>query len=493
MKSSWLKEQLEKQNTQNNFEQLIYQHLSTRTSELGLYLSVRNKNRLDVGDFNQHDFYLAFELDVSGLIVPYFVFRTSSWAYDGERTDLHDCQSLMFGLCNLTKGYSVSLWDIGNPFTEIEEELYGRYATIVQPNLSVVTQDSVGLTVVDKIIEIYQDYLSFYLPYRCQSNKLPLPLYDSGKLNELRDQISIEANVDTDEVWVNQRANPHWVYVQIYSKKISIIKSPLCINMLKKYLCESEKSHLELQDERVCYLKSNDLKHCFNIDDLDEMSTLLSSLSNADVQKFAIDSHVYMVSGDWLAVKKGDFGFERFLDERKLFLSTMKNKIAYLYDDPDLVWDERGSPERFEELCLELLSREPHVTRARKVSPTNQPDRGRDIVAELVKYKPKDELVYEGEQVLQISKYLVQCKLTSKTLGIPKGMGPFEALYLGDYSGYLLITNSTLSSDHTALLEKLRSDPKFEADWWTKVEIEERLKSNMDLMYKYSDLVKIVT
>ncbi|HAS8124521.1 TPA: hypothetical protein I7665_20760, partial [Vibrio vulnificus] len=126
-------------------------------------------------------------------------------------------------------------------------------------------------------------------------------------------------------------------------------------------------------------------------------------------------------------------------------------------------------------------------------SPTNQPDRGRDIVAELVKYKPKDELVYEGEQVLQISKYLVQCKLTSKTLGIPKGMGPFEALYLGDYSGYLLITNSTLSSDHTALLEKLRSDPKFEADWWTKVEIEERLKSNMDLMYKYSDLVKIVT
>ncbi|HAS8124672.1 TPA: hypothetical protein I7665_21620, partial [Vibrio vulnificus] len=111
MKSSWLKEQLEKQNTQNNFEQLIYQHLSTRTSELGLYLSVRNKNRLDVGDFNQHDFYLAFELDVSGLIVPYFVFRTSSWAYDGERTDLHDCQSLMFGLCNLTKGYLVSLWD----------------------------------------------------------------------------------------------------------------------------------------------------------------------------------------------------------------------------------------------------------------------------------------------------------------------------------------------------------------------------------------------
>ena len=78
-------------------------------------------------------------------------------------------------------------------------------------------------------------------------------------------------------------------------------------------------------------------------------------------------------------------------------------------------------------------------------------------------------------------------------MGIPKGMGPFEALYLGDYSGYLLITNSTLSSDHTALLEKLRSDPKFEADWWTKVEIEERLKSNMDLMYKYSDLVKIVT
>ena len=108
---------------------------------------------------------------------------------------------------------------------------------------------------------------------------------------------------------------------------------------------------------------------------------------------------------------------------------------------------------------------------------------------ERARFKPNGSLIQNTDQPLDVDRYLVQCKLTSKSLGIPSGIGPMESMYLGDYNGYFLVTNSILTSDHTALLEKIRNDPRFQADWWMKDQIEERLKSNFDLLVKYSDIV----
>lgn len=249
----------------------------------------------------------------------------------------------------------------------------------------------------------------------------------------------------------------------------------------------SERS--ELTDNLNTYLKARDTRHCFGSQDIKLVCALTKFLSEDSAQFLASESHFFLLSGDWLVSQRGDFGQERFNEERRNFSLAVRRKINFLYENSPLHWNQDGSPSRFEDLCRELLGREPTVQRVRKVSPTMQPDQGRDLIAEIVSYVPVDIPVAEDAQPIHITKYVVQCKYANGTLGIPNGAGPYEVLYLGDYLGYFLITNSTISSSLTSLLEKIRSDKKYTADWWTRDEVEGRLKTHPDLLEKYSDLV----
>lgn len=488
-----LNEYLDSQDKTNNFDDSTYSFIVQLANKLEFYTSVRTPNRIDVGDHKQRDFYLVFELDSSGLVVVYFVFKTDSLTYDGERTDLHDCQSILFSLCCSTNAFSVSLWDIDNSFSNIEGELYGRFAMISQPNLSVITQDEVGKRNIELIFYIYKDYQSFILPYRCQSSNIKGYEWDTECIYRYRQSIALVLKVDIQDVVGNKRTQPDWDYFQIYSKKISIIRSSIAEQMLGPYIASTFLKIEKLDDDNCKYYKLGMLKNSFSASDVKSLKSLALEITGSLPTILTSESHLFAISNDWIFSKQGDYGFERFKKERDKFSKLVSKKIDFLYERPVLVWNEEGSPSRFEDLCRELLSREPLVSRVRKVAPTNQPDRSRDLVAEIIDYTPTNELVNELDQPVKIDKFLVQCKMSKKTLGIPKSMGPFEALYLGNYDGYFLITNTVLSSDHTGLLEKIRSDERYTADWWTKDELEARLQANFDLIHEYSDLVAYKT
>jgi hypothetical protein len=484
-----LQEHLDSQDKTNNFDDSTYSFIVQLANELDLYTSVRTPNRIDVGDHTQRDFYLVFELDSSELVMVYFVFKTDSLSYDGERTDLHDCQSILFSICCSTNAVSVSLWDIDNGFSDIEGELYGRFAMVSQPNLSAITQDKVGQKNIESIFAIYKDYQSFVLPYKCQSSNNKGYEWDTEYIYLNRQSIASVLNVDIQEVVGNKRTQPDWDYFQVYSKRISIIRSSLAETMLGPHIESTYKEISQLDDDNCKYYKLGILKNSFSNSDVKNLTKLALKITGSSPTILASESHLFAISNDWIFSKQGEYGFERFKSEREKFSKLISEKVDFLYERPSLVWNESGSPSRFEDLCRELLSREPLVSRVRKVAPTNQPDRSRDLIAEIIDYKPTDELVNELDQPAKIDKFLVQCKMSKKTLGIPKSMGPFEALYLGDYDGYFLITNTALSSDHTGLLEKIRSDKRYTADWWTRDEVELRLQSNFDLIHEYPDLV----
>jgi len=486
---SMLIKYLEDQDKNNNFDEYVYEALEKLADESGLYLSVSSPKRIEVGDFLQQDFHLVFELDRTGILVSYFIFRTNSWAYSGERTDLHDCFSVLFSLACATNKISVSLWDVSNGFSQVEGELYARYATISQPNCSVITQDEAGIENIKSMISIYKDFQSFILPYKCQSSSDKKYSWDLDELHETSKSIACLMELSTEDVVANRRAQPDWDYYQICKENISIIKTPIGSKMLCGYVSEAYDDLEKLSDSNIVYHKNGIAKNCFSINEVEQIQRIAKFLTGYSGKILASESHIFALTKDWVIVKKGDFGFDRFRDERDTFSQLILNKVNFLFENLCFEWKKGGCPSRFESLCRDLLVREPLISRVRKVSPTNQPDNGRDLVAEVINYKPTSVLIEQTEQPINIKKYMVQCKLTNKTLGIPSGMGPFEAMYLGGYDGYFLITNSMLSSSHTAQLEKLRSDDNYNAEWWVKDDIEERLKSNIDILLEYTDLV----
>ena len=68
----------------------------------------------------------------------YYSIRTSSWSYNGERTDLHDIISVSFSyfLKFADLKISCSLINVVNPaVTGLEDEIYARYVVPIQYSL----------------------------------------------------------------------------------------------------------------------------------------------------------------------------------------------------------------------------------------------------------------------------------------------------------------------------------------------------------------------
>lgn len=188
---------------------------------------MRDAGLLHIYNLYGSDVFLALELDKSNFVVAFFTFRTSSWHYDGERTDLHDCLSILFSIACAVQQKSISLWDIQNEWTEIEEELYGRYATVTQPNLSILRQDDSGLVKLDELFTLYRLYLSFLGLYFSHSSKSPKYAWDLPHIHSFREKVALSIGAKTDDVVVVERCRPDWTYVQIYKHGIAALKSPL--------------------------------------------------------------------------------------------------------------------------------------------------------------------------------------------------------------------------------------------------------------------------
>lgn len=472
-----------------DFDSDFLNKISKLALELGLTIASRESESIAIFDDTQHDFFLRAQVEATGFVIVYFVFRTNSFSYDGERTDLHDVQSSLFSLCCAVHGFSAALWDVSNGFTEIESELYARWATVVQPNLSVISQDEAGLEKLKQVLFLYRVFQAMLVEYRTASSKKRSYCWDRDDLFALRTKIALGLEVPEDDVVVMERTSPDWRYIQIHRLGLAGFCSKYLGNMLENSLKVSASKRAQIVDEATVFQKSNWLRLCYSDNEKSQLNSLTSLLSAQDPSYIASESHLFAISGDCIMSQRGDFGIARFKAERENFSRTLRSKINFLFDNPALRWCSEASAERFELLCRDLLVREVSIIRTRIVSPTNQPDRGRDIVADIISVRPTSQLLYTEEQPVAIKKFVVQCKYSQSTVGIPRSPGPFEVVYLGDYDGYFLVTNARISSDFTALLEKLRRDGRFTAEWWSTEELEERLKQSPDLIEKYSDVV----
>lgn len=471
----------------------FYNGLRDKCEELDLSLCERDDVRIDIHDSHQMDFFLRFEKHHAGAIVAYFVFRTSSWSYEGERTDLHDIESLLFSLVCLKRGMSASIWDVENVFSGIDEELYARYATVVQPSLSVLTDDLVGVKNAHSLLLVYKDFQEILMALVKRSSSKKGYSWRVFCVESLSQKIADIFGTSRERISGCSRSRPDWLYFKIHDENISTIWSKQAVSIVSSILKVAKDQRLCMEDNGISFIKTRGTKNSFYDEDIRRVSKLSGELSGQPQSIFVAESHVFAISGNWIVASRGSYGLDRYLHERKKFSASLFPKIDFLFDGSRLEWHKDAEPGRFEELCRELLAREPNVVRTRQVSPTNQPDRGRDLIIDYVSYKSADTVVMEGEQPLNISRCLVQCKLTLKTLGIPSGIGPVESMFLGDYEGYFLITNSILSSDHTALLEKLRADGRYFVEWWTKFEVEEKLRSHVDILFRYRDVVEYST
>jgi len=157
------------------------------------------------------------------------------------------------------------------------------------------------------------------------------------------------------------------------------------------------------------------------------------------------------------------------------------------------VWGEQIDPGRFEELAYALLQEEPGVEWLRATGTVRDRDQGRDLIARWILPRDRQRLnEKEAEAPFAPRDVIVQVKTRQRTVGKADVRDVRDTLERHGVSGFFLIAFPNISNDLLNYLGTLRSQGYW-TDWWTRQQLEDRLRRNPHIAQLFSDLVDLVT
>ncbi len=195
-------------------------------------------------------------------------------------------------------------------------------------------------------------------------------------------------------------------------------------------------------------------------------------------------------SGDYVAFLYRESGRKRFEYERERAREKHDKDAEVLFPNSEFVWNSSIDGGCFELFIMDLLKLEKGVLWVRQVSNTNEPDGGKDILCDWLTPPPSNIHLDETTPPYVIRNVIVQCKAYRETVHKSKVPDIRDTVEHHNASGFFLAVSSHLGNTLTEHLYKMRTEGKVWVDWWTRSEIEDRLKLHRHIVAKYPDIVK---
>lgn len=435
-------------------------------------------------DINKNEYFISFKI----------IFR--SWHVSNDRTDFNDITPLILAtLLRLLAKSSFKIIDIEHPV--IEDELYGRELIPIQGFDSIVnfTNSNQLSQLEDLLVEFSILNHMLFTFFNCSCDTKDIYSSSNIELDEWLETILkiVKSKDRSDFTIYNSRTNPKWLYFK--DKNISIIKNKSIVDVIRQTSLNNNievvdgingKLFIEGDIKNIIYFKQcNNAKKIFQTLENNNTDLLMIPLDNISI--FAGKEHIIFL--------KNDGKFDNFVKEKELVRQRHFQESNILFRDStiEIVIDSKQDSEVFEDLILELLKKEDFIFWAKKVAPTNQPDNGRDIICKF-NAKHENQAFKLDEKELDYKKLIVQCKTnltTSKKQSIGKSnVDIADTIYDYKPDGYMVITNTQLTTRLTEYLEKIEERENIYIDWWNKEDIEERLLKYPELIHKYSKIIK---
>lgn len=173
---------------------------------------------------------------------------------------------------------------------------------------------------------------------------------------------------------------------------------------------------------------------------------------------------------------------------------TNRNETKFpdtrLFTDMSFIWSEKIDGNEFERFVHAILLRESGVKRVRRVGTDNESDGGRDLMAVWRTLLPDQMLKSEQNPYIDRN-IIVQCKAHKKAVNRRIFPAIRDTIEHYNADGYFIVVSSDLTTELTEHLEKLRNGGKYWVEWWTRSEIEDRLRANLDIVSRFPNIVQI--
>lgn len=292
----------------------------------------------------------------------------------------------------------------------------------------------------------------------------------------------------------NWRDNPSWMYFRSARRGLSVYHAPKLAEALRLAVEQRTawrtlpgiNGKLYVSDRANNIISSKNMTLARKV-----LRSLSASPTATDAVYVPLENFFVAAKGSTVLFINRDCGRKRFEKERERIRKRHQDELEVLFPPSSLVWHERPDYEQFELLILELLRREAGVHWVRKVGVSNEPDGKRDLIAEWTTPPIIGQMLLEDSPPLTPKRVVVQCKSSTRSVGKDKVQDIYDTVKRYDSQGYFLAVSSYTARSLTEFLEKMRNDGEYWVDWWTRNEIEDKLRTNPDLVTKYSGVIRV--
>ncbi len=418
--------------------------------------------------------------------------RTSSWQFEGERTDIHDVFSLAWA--SLLRAFGLAspyLIDEPNEFGP-RGELSGRFIHLQQCPWAITVDSFVdarnamnawtafGFHLLDSVFEWSRiervDLLSTRTTTECMPDWVTPVMRDLGQ---------------PDDAQLNARKHPLWIYFASHKKGVTIVRmAKRRLTVLKSILAPFRPS--TVVGEKALVVFANGIPNAVPKSAISKAKRLLLRIGDSPEEAWLlpIDSHCIVLGSKTLLAIRANCGREIYERERQLFLNRRKRENGVFFSESFVEWLTPVDPGDLESACVDLLEREPGVLRAKAVGSVNDRDGGRDILIDWLVPSPHDS---ESDQRArsQSIRVIAQVKSRSKSVGKRDVQDIRDTLDRYGARGFLLIAYPRVTTAVVDYLEDMREKLGPSTDWWEARQIEERLRRHPDIANRYPNLVRL--
>jgi hypothetical protein len=436
----------------------------------------------------------------------FFYCRTSSWNWVGERTDLHDVASVLFASAlRALSGVSCRFANVLNPSIDVPSEIYGRYIIPIQPPLNAVPiarlSERVG-SLFDAALQA-QELLhsSGVFAHGTEGQDFAFTSDDLSlwKAEVLRGLDAEEAIAERSVFY--KRTQPTWRYFHSEDLSLSLIESPTVSEAVRRLCAKDRASTTEVPSVDGRLLLRSGVSTVISYASEAGIHSILGGIESATSPAFAeplgshflaLEDHLIVATGNHVLAMEDETGLMASQVEQARLLERHSREAELLFSATTYEWQHPLDPGKFEDLVVELLEREAGVMLVRKSGSTYDRDAGQDMIIErIVSRVPVHSTLGEQESPWERLRIVGQCKTTrdGRTVGTNKIQNILDTVEAHGAGGYLLAVSSELTGSAVQRLNTFRERGTHHVEWWTPIEIEQRLRRNPDIAARYAQLI----
>jgi hypothetical protein len=442
-----------------------------------------------------------FDLQQDSSVFISFYVRTTSWDFDGERTDLHDCLSTLFAafLRLSTSPLSCSYWDVPHPaIVASETEIYARYLTVDQSdpaNFFVTEQTLPQIEGLLSALVVFEIMLRKYVDRTVNQEGKYIPSYSYEDVSEWAERVSrvVREPFDFEKIQWNRRGNPTWKFYRSIRTNLSIYHAP-GLSALMCAAATQQESWQMIDGINGRLFLSNGVNNIISFKHINLARRILAELNPTktfDLVLIPFENCFVAAGGAHLLFARKDCGRKRYEQEKERIRKRHRHEETILFPITSFVWNEQIDYEAFERLIQDLLEKEKGVIWVRQAGVASERDRGKDLLCEWETSPLPNEMLVEEESPFIRRLILVQCKALKKSVGKADVKDIRDTIEDHNAQGYFLAVSSRITSGLTDHLLKMRQEGTYHIDWWTRDQIEDRLSALPEIAAKYPSVVQI--